>query len=155
MRLSKERELAYIASGRIKLPAPKSVPVAQSKEHLNSSEAVEGSNPSGHTKRKPAHTPGRMNKTEQKYSWILEGLKRTGIVRRWEFQGIRLKLADGAWYRPDFLLWKCDDTMECIETKGGFIREAALVRYKVARGQYPIFRFRMLQYKEKTWSEIL
>lgn len=119
-------------------------------------EFVTDPKPASPLKGLPRLSAPKMNKTEQRYADILDGLKRMGIVRRWEFEGIRMKLADGAFYRPDFLVWKCDDTMECIEIKGSFIREASLVRYKVARDSYPIFKFKMLQYtRKKGWEEIL
>lgn len=103
---------------------------------------------------KPEPKKRTMNKTETLYAEILAALQRNGIVRQWAFEAIRLKLADGAYYKPDFLVWKADGSIELIETKGAFCREAALVRYKVARDLYPMFVWRFMKYTRKDgWIE--
>lgn len=85
-------------------------------------------------------TPVRqMNKTEAAYASHLEGLKRAGGVLWYRFEPMRLRLANGAWYKPDFGVKLSDGSFEFHETKG-FWREAARVRIKVAAELFP-FRF--------------
>jgi len=106
------------------------------------------------------HTPGQMNGTERAYAADLEMMKTTGIILNYKFEAVKLKLADNTFYTPDFFI-VYPDHFEFVETKGGFIRDDAGVKFKVAREQYPFFRFRMLQYKKiernapATWTEIL
>lgn len=102
----------------------------------------------------PLIQPRKMNKTEARYAQILEVKKRSGEILGWEYEPLKLRLADNTYYCPDFLV----ATRECIEiheVKGGFIRDDAKVKYKVARDKFQWFRFRMLQFKKGTWSQIL
>ncbi len=61
-------------------------------------------------------------------------------VVRWVFEGARLRLAKGAYYTPDFLVFKENRLIEMHETKG-FMREAARVRLLTAAELYPEFMF--------------
>lgn len=72
-----------------------------------------------------------MNKTEARYSQLLMGRQLAGEIKKWAFEPVRLRLADGAWYCPDFMVEMPDGRLELHETKG-FMREAANVRLKVA-----------------------
>lgn len=93
---------------------------------------------------------GAMNKTEAGYAMELEARKLAGEIAWFAFEAIKLRLADGAWYTPDFAVLRVvgdlqdHDALEFHEVKGGFIREAALVRLKVAASMYP-FRFLLVQ----------
>ena len=96
----------------------------------------------------------RMNKTETELYGIL---KKQGYDRV-EFEAITLTLATGARYTPDFYCYSVSkenlvSTPTFYEAKGGFIREASLVRLKVAARQYPEFQFILAQKKNGTWSE--
>lgn len=83
-----------------------------------------------------------MNKTEQRRAMELEALKRTGQIADWWYEKLTLKLAHDTRYTPDFLILHTDGTLELDETKGGFIREDAHVKIKLAAELYP-FRFTM------------
>ena len=48
--------------------------------------------------------PGTMNKTEEAYGQLLELLKRTGEIRDYQFEGIKLRLAARTFYTPDFVV---------------------------------------------------
>jgi hypothetical protein len=48
-----------------------------------------------------------------------------------------------------------DGTVEMHEVKGGYIRDDALVKFKVARELYPQFRWRMWQYDKGEWRQVL
>jgi len=87
----------------------------------------------------PAH-PSRMNKLETAYSQLIELERRAGTWQWWAFEAIKLRLASGAWYTPDFALLDPLGKLVIHETKGHW-REAAKVRIKVAAELYPMFRF--------------
>lgn len=84
--------------------------------------------------------PGQMNGTEAKYAAVLESLKHCGAVIWYEFEGIKLRLADNTFYTPDFLVMREDHVLECHEVKG-FWMDDARVKIKVAADKFPIFRF--------------
>lgn len=88
---------------------------------------------------------GVMNKTEMRYSVELQARKLAGEIRWFAFEPITLRLASGAKYTPDFAVLTASGALEFHETKGGFIREAAMVRLKVAASLYP-FRFVLVQF---------
>lgn len=90
--------------------------------------------------RVPAHG---MNKLESAYAQHLELLKHTGDVLWWRFAPMRLRLADGSYYKPDFGVLTSECLFELHETKGHW-REAARVRIKIAAGLFP-FKFIALQ----------
>lgn len=81
----------------------------------------------------------RMNKLETAYAGFLEARKIDCDILWWRFQPLRLRLADGSFYTPDFGVLTRDCLFELHETKG-FWREAARVRIKVAAELFP-FKF--------------
>jgi hypothetical protein len=82
----------------------------------------------------------RMNKLETAYSQLIELERLAGTWQWWAFEAIKLRLAAGAWYTPDFALLDPLGKLVIHETKGHW-REAAKVRIKVAAELYPMFRF--------------
>jgi len=98
---------------------------------------------------KPLFKPSTMNKTEQRYADQLEMQYRAGKIVAWRFNAIRFRLAEGAYYKPDFFIVKLD-SFEIHETKG-FFREAAKVRIKTAAELYPWFKWYAVQLKKKAW----
>jgi hypothetical protein len=95
------------------------------------------------------------------YAAELEARKAAGEVSWWAFETMRFRLADGAWYKPDFAvvvtfqfqadgqLW-VDSKLELHEVKGHW-REAARVRIKVAADRHP-FRFVAVTRKGGQWQ---
>ena len=81
----------------------------------------------------------KMNKTEAAYDQHLQALHAAGDVLWHRFEPMRLRLADGAWFTPDFGVLTRDCLFEFHETKG-FWREAARVRIKIAAELFP-FKF--------------
>lgn len=80
---------------------------------------------------------GRMNRLEERYAReVLEARKAASEVARYEFEALKFRLADGAYYCPDFAVWLASGALELHETKG-FWREASRVRIKVAADRYP------------------
>jgi hypothetical protein len=92
----------------------------------------------------------KMNKTEAAYAQHLEMLKRAGEVLWWRFQPMRLRLADGSYFKPDFGLLDRNCLFEFHETKG-FWREAARVRIKVAASLFP-FKFIAIKRVNGAWE---
>lgn len=85
---------------------------------------------------------GKMNKTEERYAARLEYERMDGKVKWWRFEGMKLRLADGTFYSPDFAVMAADGVIELHEVKG-FWRDDAKVKVKVAAEQFP-FRFKIV-----------
>lgn len=92
---------------------------------------------------------GQMNRLEQRYAELLDEMMATGGIVRWDYEPEKLRLADGAYYTPDFRVLLNDLTIEFHECKG-FRREAAIVRLKVAADVHP-YVFRLVTWKDKQW----
>ena len=99
---------------------------------------------------KGASAPRGMNKLETRFAEQLEAWKLAGEVAWWDREPIRVRLASGAWYKPDFVaesLPVCSATTNpnlgrliAFEVKGHW-REAARVRIKVAADRHRWLRF--------------
>lgn len=96
------------------------------------------------------HRRGQMNKLELAYSQRLENLKATGHILWWRYEAIRLRLADGAFFGPDFFVMDKDGNLEVHETKG-YMQEAANVRLKVAAEVFP-FKFLLVKLIRGQWD---
>lgn len=92
-----------------------------------------------------------MNGTERLYAQHLDLRIHIGEVVRYDFESMRLRLADDTWYTPDFAVYCADGTLEFHEVKGGYIRDDAMVKFKVASEKYP-FPFVMAQYSKRSWK---
>jgi hypothetical protein len=88
---------------------------------------------------RPRHTPGKMNKTEEKYAAYLELRKRSGEIIRWVFEPFKLRLADNTFYHPDFMVVTAEQ-IEIHEYKGHW-EDDARVKIKVAAELFPEFQF--------------
>jgi hypothetical protein len=99
-----------------------------------------------------------MNGTETEFH---QKLIASGTYDRVRYESMRLELGNGAWYTPDFV---CTASMKLprvtsatiiviYEVKNAFIREASLVRLKVAARTYPEFCFILAQKKNGKWTE--
>jgi len=95
-----------------------------------------------------------MNKTEARYSQVLEGWKAIGLVREYRFEAVKFKLADATFYTPDFMVIRPTREIEFIEVKGGKIWDDAVVKFKVAAQSFPMFTWAMLQWKGGVWTEL-
>jgi hypothetical protein len=95
-----------------------------------------------------------MNKTEARYAQFLEGAKAFGLVKGYQFEAMRFRLADDTTYTPDFMVVLPDDRVELHEVKGAKIWDDSKVKFKVASEMYPMFGWRMLQWKGGVWTEL-
>jgi len=64
------------------------------------------------------HKPGVMNKGEAAYAQYLEERKRAGEIVEYLFEPEKLRLADLAFYSPDFFVMLPDGGVEFHEIKG-------------------------------------
>ena len=88
-----------------------------------------------------------MNKTEAAYRDYLEIQKRAGHIDWYEFEAIKLRLANRCFYTPDFMVMLADGQLQCHEVKG-YWEDDARVKIKVAAEQFP-FQFIAVQVKPK------
>lgn len=96
---------------------------------------------------------GRMNNLERSYATHLETLKLAGEVASYQFQAIKLRLADRTWYTPDFNVVRPDGALWMVEVKGGHWEDDARVKIKVAAEQHP-YTFVAVQLVGKSgWRE--
>jgi len=97
---------------------------------------------------------------ERTYAAMLAQDQEDGIISRWIYEDIGLRIDDGSGkmcvFWPDFCVWTPDGQLECREIKGRgkfALRPAARVKFLAARRLYPEFVFRCL--KAPDWKEIL
>lgn len=103
-----------------------------------------------------APEPPRMNKTERRYrDEVLVPALREGRIRKFRFEALNLRLGERTFHRPDFYVVTADGAIEIHEIKGGFIRDDARMKFKVAAEDWSEFRWQMWQYKDRRWSMIL
>lgn len=94
------------------------------------------------------------SKWDRERNDYLETMMFARRLRRFRYEPMRLRLADGSWYKPDFLVEHNDGRLELEEVKG-YRREAAIVRFKVARELYPMFTFTMITKRNGQWVSAL
>lgn len=101
-----------------------------------------------------------MNKTELAYSRVLEAEKKAGRLTWWQFEPVKLRLADGCGLTPDFMTMDADGFITMVDTKAYWasakkvgVTDDSLVKMKVAAETFPMFRFIMTWQKEGLWEE--
>lgn len=98
----------------------------------------------------------QKNKTEAAFEAILEARRRRGEIARHAWEGMVLKWPDGMSYCPDFVVWELSPPrIVLVETKGAWIEEDALVKFRAARAYWPEFGFALWQRKKGTWTQVL
>lgn len=87
------------------------------------------------------------SKTEAAYAAHLEMEKRAGTILDWKHEAVRLRLANGVWFLPDFLVRLPDGQALYHEVKGRgkngryFTREKGRLKVRVAAETFPFWRF--------------
>ena len=92
------------------------------------------------------------NKLEAAWFEYLKLAQPNGNVRA---QSIRFRLANGAWYKPDFGAWQIDGRLHCWETKGGKRMKGhakGMLTIKVAAALWPEVRFFLVWKDESRWQ---
>lgn len=90
---------------------------------------------------------GALNRSEQAYAAHLEAKKAAGLILWFEFEAVKLRLADNTFYTPDFAVLATDGVLEMHECKG-FWQDDARVKIKVAASLFP-FRFKAMKARSK------
>ncbi len=83
---------------------------------------------------------GEMNKQEVAYDQHLWQRFFAKEILWHKFEAIKLRLADNTFFTCDFAVLTADLALELLEVKGGFWKDDARVKIKVAASMYP-FRF--------------
>lgn len=92
---------------------------------------------------KPSKPKRRMNKTEAAYGLILEARLRDGEIVDYAFESLRIRVADDAWYWPDYHAVLPDGGIEIHEVKG-YMRDDARLKLHVAASLYPYWTFYLI-----------
>ncbi len=86
-------------------------------------------------------------------SMILETLRRNNEIESWKFEGVTLKLADGCRFTPDFFV-VLGRRVRFVETKGPFIREDSMIKFKIAREQNQWAEWQLHQLNKNGWTQL-
>lgn len=96
-----------------------------------------------------------MTKPEKLWAWLLQEEKNKGLINDFYFEQVTFYLSDPqrgvkrVSYTPDFFVIMADGTVRIDEVKGGFIREDADMKFKIAASRFPWVHWRMVQYKKR------
>src|SRR4051794_28370720 len=99
-----------------------------------------------------ARTPTRrtMNGTEAAYAAHLGMRQLAGEIVGWKYEAVKLRLADGAFYVPDFLVIHNDNTIGFDEVKW-YDRPLGATKFKIAAELFPFIEFRMVKRIKGEW----
>ena len=93
--------------------------------------------------------PGQMNRLEAEYAVQLELMRRADEVLWYEFDVLKLRLADNTFYSPDFMVMTKDEELQIHEVKG-FWEDHARIKIKVAADKFP-FKFIAIKKEKGQW----
>jgi|HubBroStandDraft_4_1064222.scaffolds.fasta_scaffold74975_6 hypothetical protein len=112
----------------------------------------------------PPKAPGgalkpEMNGVETEFAQHLDRLKRSGTVRDWWFEGIKLRVGrvgKRCWWSPDFLVEQLDGRLVLYDTKGMrggkvFAEDDAIVKARAVAEKYPFPVFFVWKEKNGEW----
>jgi hypothetical protein len=87
---------------------------------------------------------------------MLEAMKRAGDIADWKFESVKLRLADGCYYIPDFMVIETLSPLKIkfVEIKG-FLRDDARVKFLTAKEIHHWAEFEMLRKTKDGWQRIL
>lgn len=98
----------------------------------------------------------KMTKPEIQMGMILLANKNAGTIKDFEFEGIKLKIGDDTcWYCCDYAVYENNGTITFIETKGPFLREDSLIKFKCAKHKFKQFKFELHQLTKEGWQQLL
>ncbi len=102
-----------------------------------------------------------MNKTEERYAWELLVKQRAGEILDFKFEQLVFRLTRPqpgmkiVSYTPDFCVVLQDGTVRFDEVKGGYVREDADLKFKLASDLFPWFGWRMISLRPHQDVKIL
>ena len=100
----------------------------------------------------------RMNKTEARRAAHLEALRVAGLIKRWDFQPMKLRLADYCYLTPDFRVVLTTGEIELEDVKGRkgakyYCTEDSKIKIRIAAEMHPMFRFTIVwELKGEGWG---
>ena len=101
--------------------------------------------------KKDVKVRGIMNKTEERFFNLLEAEGYQEI----KYESIKLKLASGRYYTPDFCAISPDNQTVCMfEVKGAYVRREGEAKYNHAKSEYRMFSWHWCQWKDGDWKFI-
>lgn len=98
---------------------------------------------------------GTMNKTEARFSQLLELERHAGKVKWWKFEGIKLMLAKNTSITVDFAVLPDTGILTMIDVKGSkaMVTDDARAKMKVAAELYPfVFKVAYPRAKGEGWD---
>jgi hypothetical protein len=93
--------------------------------------------------------PGVMNSLESRYADHLHKEQLAGAILWYDFDAIKLRLAEKTFYTPDFFILNRDSELEVHEVKGHW-EDDARVKIKVAAQKFP-FKFVAITLERGQW----
>jgi hypothetical protein len=110
----------------------------------------------GHNVRREKPDEEKQTGAERRMAAYLERELAEGRIKRFVYEGIRLRYATSLHYLPDFFVERPAGKMLLVETKGSKIFERDLVRFKACREEWQdIFDFEMWRSTAKDFERIL
>jgi hypothetical protein len=92
-----------------------------------------------------------MNGLEARFGEeVLMPLWIAGEIEHYDFEPIKLRLADKTWYTIDYFVQRRCGTMDAVEVKGRW-EDDSRVKFKVAANQYKCFRFYAVTMEGGLW----
>jgi hypothetical protein len=105
-----------------------------------------------HWPKTPREPSDGMNKLEREFFERLRAARDChAFLHVWR-EPFKLRLAGRCWYTPDFATFSSLEELAFWETKGGFFRDDACVKLKVAAETYPCFRFVLVTRVKREWQ---
>lgn len=93
------------------------------------------------------------SKWEAEYGFWLATLLGVDAIAWWSYECFKLRLADGAYFTPDFPVLTSHGDLVMREVKGHW-REAARLRVKVAASQFPWLRIEIISKQKGQWVNV-
>jgi hypothetical protein len=92
---------------------------------------------------------------EAKMSTILFWRKKTGEIVKYVYESHTFTLAAKTSYKPDFIIFHNDGSVEVVETKGDRMHKDSAIRFKMAAERYTDLIWTMIQYRKATKDWII
>jgi hypothetical protein len=91
-----------------------------------------------------------MNSWEREWADALEVRRLAGEVIWWGYEKVKLKLGDGVYYVPDFMVAMQNGGIQFHEIKG-HSRALGIAKFKIAASLFPFAEFFMFRKDAKGW----
>lgn len=101
--------------------------------------------------------PSVANKTEERYSHVLQIEFRASEGYRIEYEPLTFRLASGTRYTPDWIVWKGNELVLAVEVKGSYklgSHGRAVAAFKQAICDFPHIKFRFAADTKAGWNVI-